>query len=182
MQEDDITKLGSLRAKLFSTSFNEKVVCTIFSLVALIVLLLSIWYSYSQLGAENVVHIFAIAAQCAGALVLVLEVFGESEEKQLRRTLGTPVLLREVSEDSVPTELVRIKASEIASKKASAVILILGYAAAFAANSPNPSMEALLSFVSATVGIILVVQSYAIWTMIKFQGETINLNKFYKDK
>lgn len=74
------------------------------------------------------------------------------------------------------------KASEIASKKASAVILILGYAAAFAANSPNPSMEALLSFVSATVGIILVVQSYAIWTMIKFQGETINLNKFYKDK
>ncbi|WP_417332566.1 hypothetical protein [Gordonibacter urolithinfaciens] len=43
-------------------------------------------------------------------------------------------------------------------------------------------MEALLSFVSATVGIILVVQSYAIWTMIKFQGETINLNKFYKDK
>ena len=70
----------------------------------------------------------------------------------------------------------------IASKKASAVILILGYAAAFAANSPNPSMEALLSFVSATVGIILVVQSYAIWTMIKFQGETINLNKFYKDK
>lgn len=26
------------------------------------------------------------------------------------------------------------------------------------------------------------VQSYAIWTMIKFQGETINLNKFYKDK
>ena len=78
--------------------------------------------------------------------------------------------------------LVRIKASEIASKKASAVILILGYAAAFAANSPNPSMEALLSFVSATVGIILVVQSYAIWTMIKFQGETINLNKFYKDE
>ena len=183
MQEDDITKLGSLRAKLFSTSFNEKVVCTIFSLVAVVVLLLSIWYSYSQLGnAENVVHIFAIAAQCAGALVLVLEVFGESEEKQLRRTLGTPVLLREVSEDSVPTELVRIKASEIASKKASAVILILGYAAAFAANSPNPSMEALLSFVSATVGIILVVQSYAIWTMIKFHGETINLNKFYKDK
>ena len=175
MQEDDITKLGSLRAKLFSTSFNEKVVCTIFSLVAVVVLLLSIWYSYSQLGnAENVVHIFAIAAQCAGALVLVLEVFGESEEKQLRRTLGTPVLLREVSEDSVPTELVRMKAS--------AVILILGYAAAFAANSPNPSMEALLSFVSATVGIILVVQSYAIWTMIKFQGETINLNKFYKDK
>ena len=56
----------------------------------------------------------------------MLEVFGESEEKQLRRTLGTPVLLREVSEDSVPTELVRIKASEIASKKASAVILILG--------------------------------------------------------
>ena len=181
MQEDGITKLGSLRAKLFSTPFNEKVVCTIFSLVALIVLL-SIWYSYSQLGAENVVHIFAVAAQCAGALVLVLEVFGESEEKQLRRTHGTPVLLREVSEDSVPTELVRIKASEIASKKASAVILILGYAAAFAANSPNPSMEALLSFVSATVGIILVVQSYAIWTMIKFQGETINLNKFYKDK
>lgn len=153
MQEDDITKLGSLRAKLFSTSFNEKVVCTIFSLVALIVLLLSIWYSYSQLGAENVVHIFAIAAQCAGALVLVLEVFGESEEKQLRRTLGTPVLLREVSEDSVPTELVRIKASEIASKKASAVILILGYAAAFAANSPNPGMEALLSFVSVNSSI-----------------------------
>ena len=58
MQEDGITKLGSLRAKLFSTPFNEKVVCTIFSLVALIVLL-SIWYSYSQLGAENVVHIFA---------------------------------------------------------------------------------------------------------------------------
>ena len=183
MQEDDVTKLGSLRAKLFSTSFNEKVVCIIFSLVAVVVLLLSIWYSYSQLGnTENVAHIFAIAAQCAGALVLVLEVFGESEEKQLRRTLGTPVLLREVSEDSVPTELVRIKASEIASKKASAVILILGYAAAFAANSPNPSMEALLSFVSATVGIILVVQSYAIWTMIKFQGETINLNQFYKDE
>ena len=50
MQEDDITKLGSLRAKLFSTSFNEKVVCTIFSLVAVVVLLLSIWYSSSQLG------------------------------------------------------------------------------------------------------------------------------------
>ena len=48
MQEDDITKLGSLRAKLFSTSFNEKVVCTIFSLVAVVVLLLSIWYSYSS--------------------------------------------------------------------------------------------------------------------------------------
>ena len=45
MQEDDVTRLGSLRAKLFSTSFNEKVVCTIFSLVAVVVLLLSIWYS-----------------------------------------------------------------------------------------------------------------------------------------
>ena len=77
---------------MFSTSFNEKVVCIIFSLVAVVVLLLSIWYSYSQLGnTENVAHIFAIAAQCAGALVLVLEVFGESEEKQLRRTLGTQI-------------------------------------------------------------------------------------------
>ena len=180
MQDDEITKLGSYRAKLLSTSFNEKLVCVIFSMVALIVLLLSFWYSYMQFDSvEYVVHIFAVAAQCAGALVLLLEVFGESEEKQLRRMIGTPLLQREYPEGSVPVELVRIKASEIASKKASAITLLIGYAAALAANAPEPSIEALLAFVFTTAGLVLAVQSFAVWKMLKFQGESISVDEFY---
>lgn len=180
MQEDDITKLGSYRAKLLSTSFNEKVICTVFSIAALLALALGVWYSYVQLdNVEHVVHVFAIAAQCAGALVLLLEVFGESEEKQIRRMIGTPLHRGEVPENAVPVEIVRIKASEIASKKASAITLLVGYATAFAASAPESSFAALSSFVIDTAGIILAVQSYAIWKMIKFQGETVDLSKFY---
>jgi hypothetical protein len=183
MQDDDITKIGSLRAKLLSFSLNEKVICIVFSVVAVFVVLLSFWYSCTNMNnIEHVVYTFAVAAQCSGALVLLLEVFGESEKKQILRTLGNSSLRGEHSGNSVPTEIIRIKASEIASKKASAVILLAGYATAFAANAPESSIEALVSFILSTVGIILVVQSYAIWKMIKFQGENINLNEFYNSK
>lgn len=180
MQDDEVTKLGSYRAKLLSTSFNEKLVCVIFSMVAVIILLLSFWYSYMQFdNVEYVVHLFAVAAQCAGALVLLLEVFGESEEKQLRRMIGTPLLHGQYPVDKVPVEIVRIKASEIASKKASAITLLIGYAAALAANAPEPSIEALLAFVFTTAGLVLAVQSFAVWKMLKFQGESMSIDEFY---
>lgn len=183
MNDDEITKLGHLRAKLFSRSFNEKAVCIIFNVAAIAVLALGLWCSYAQLKTtEHVVYIFAVAAQCAGALVLLLEVFGESEEKQLRRMLGTPTLWEELSGDLVPVEILRGKVSEIASKKASAIILLVGYAVAFAVNAPNPSIESLPAFALLIAGIILTVQSYAIWKMIKFKGDYINLDEYYNGK
>lgn len=183
MKDNKITKLGYLRTKLLSLSPNEKVVCIIFNAVAIAVVTLSLLYSYAQLKTiEYTVYTFAIAAQCAGALVLVLEVFGESEEEQLRRALGTPMLWGELSGDLVPVGKIRSKVSEIASKRASAVILLIGFATTFVVSGPDPSTEALFAFIFLIVGIIMAVQSYAIWKMIKFKGDNINLKEFYSEK
>ena len=183
MKDNETTKLGYFRAKLLSFSSNEKAVCAIFNVAAIAVVALSLWYSYTQLKTiEYTVYTFAIAAQCAGALVLVLEVFGESEEKQLCRALGTPILWGELSGNLVPVGKIRSKVSEIASKRASAVILLIGFAIAFVVSAPDPSTEALCAFASLIVGIIMTVQSYAIWKMIKFKGDNINLKEFYSKK
>lgn len=183
MKDNKITKLGYLRTKLLSLSSNEKVAGIIFIVAAIVVVTLSLWYSYAQLKTvEYTIYTFAIAAQCAGALVLVLEVFGESEEEQLRRALGTPMLWGELSGDLVPVGKIRSKVSEIASKRASAVILLIGFATAFVVSAPDPSIEALFAFIVLIVGIIMAVQSYAIWKMIKFKGDNINLKEFYSEK
>lgn len=183
MDSSNVNKLSLIRAKLLSFFSNERKAAILLTIIAGVILLFGFGYaSICFNDAESVMYIFAIAAQCAGGLVLLLEVFGESEEKQLREAFGTAVLWGELEGSLVPVKKVRGKVSEIASKKASAVILFVGYAFGFMLTAPNQNLDAFYAFILFTVGIILSVQSYAIWKMIKFEGDNINLNDFYSKR